>query len=196
MSITLNPVTAEQPLDRPESVWPGDSAKESRCDSFYYQSDMPRVYSENSSKEELVLEHVLEYERQFKVIYDPVRSLLLTPKNEKGIRKFICTTIRPTKLPFVELYDWKKCAKFVADFIDYEELEFPTLYPTIIPSPANVLEWQYGDSFDISIVLCSLLVGVGYKAYVVIGTAPKYITTRNESEMDCPFSLEINDKED
>ena len=47
-----------------------------------------------------------------------------------------------------------------------------------------------------SIVLCSLLIGVGYKAYVVVGTAPKFITTRNESEMECPFSLEMVDKED
>lgn len=31
---------------------------------------------------------------------------------------------------------------------------------------------------------------------MVVGTAPKYITTRDESLMDCPFSLEINDKED
>lgn len=113
----------------------------------------------------------------------------MTPKNEKTVRKFICTTIRPTKLPFVELYEWDKCAKFVADYIDYEELEYPDLYPETIPSPANVLEWQSGDCFDMSVVLCSLLIGVGYKAYVVIGTAPKYITTRNQTDMDCPFSL-------
>ena len=59
-----------------------------------------------------------------------------------------------------------------------------------------MLEWQAGDSFDFSIALCSLLLGAGYDAYVVIGTAPKQITTRDESLMECPFSLEINDKED
>lgn len=40
------------------------------------------------------------------------------------------------------------------------------------------------------------MLGAGYDAYVVIGTAPKFITTRDESLMECPFSLEINDKED
>ena len=40
------------------------------------------------------------------------------------------------------------------------------------------------------------MLGAGYDAYVVIGTAPKQITTRDESLMECPFSLEINDKED
>lgn len=122
--------------------------------------------------------------------------MLLAPKNECDKRKFICTTIRPTKLPFVELYDWEKCSKFIADFLEYEELMNPDEYPDRIPSPANVLLWQAGDSFDFSIALCSLLLGAGYDAYVVIGTAPKYITTRDESLMECPFSLEINDKED
>jgi hypothetical protein len=35
-----------------------------------------------------------------------------------------------------------------------------------------------------SIVLVSLLVGVGFDAYVVIGKAPKEITIRNESLME------------
>lgn len=35
-----------------------------------------------------------------------------------------------------------------------------------------------------SIVLVSLLTGVGFDAYVVIGKAPKEITIRNESLMD------------
>ena len=82
----------------------------------------PRSYFENTSKEELVLEPVLEYKRQFKVMYDPTRKLLLAPKNECGVRKFICTTIRPTKLPYTELYAWEKCAKFISDFLEYEEL--------------------------------------------------------------------------
>ena len=43
---------------------------------------MPRCYTENTSKEELVLQHVDEYARQFEVIYDPLRKLLLQPINE------------------------------------------------------------------------------------------------------------------
>lgn len=150
-----------------------EPAKQSRCDNFYFSDNIPRCYSENTSKEELVLEHVIEYKRQFKIIYDPKRKLFVVPRNERGIRKFICTTLRPTKLPFTELYEWDRCAKFVADYLEYEELPEPTRFPAVLPSPANVLDWQAGDSFDFSIVLCSLLIGVGYDAYVVIGTAPK-----------------------
>ena len=68
-------------------------------------------------------------------------------------------------------------------------------YPAeVIPSPANVLdEWQTGDCFDFAIVLSSLLIGVGYDAYVVYGTAPKQITTKDESDMVCPFSTSFDD---
>jgi hypothetical protein len=37
-----------------------------------------------------------------------------------------------------------------------------------------------------SIVLASLLIGVGYDAYVVYGIAPREITTKNESFMEIP----------
>ena len=169
-----NVIDIEQ-FDEPDPIEPQDSAKMGRCEEFGY-AQPPRCFYENTSKEELVLEHVLEYKRQFKVIYDPLRKLILAPKNERGLRKFICTTIRPTKLPYVELYDWDKCAKFVADYLDYEELEDPIHFPKIVPAPSNILNWQAGDCIDYSIVLCSLLCGAGYDAYVVTGTAPKYIT--------------------
>lgn len=68
--------------------------------------------------------------------------------------------------------------------------------PKIIPSPANVLEWQAGDSFDFAIALCSLLIGCGYDAYVVYGTAPREITTKDEALMECPFPIEMPDNDD
>ena len=129
------------------------------------------------------------------MIYDPLRKLYVVPRNECGLRKFICSTLRPTKLPYTELYEWEHCAKFVADYMEYEELPDPIHFPAVLPSPANVLDWQAGDSFDLSIVLCSLLIGVGYDAYVVIGTAPKKITTKDESLMECPFDIDLPDNE-
>ena len=142
------------------------------------------------------MEHVLDYKKQFKIQRDPTRKLLLAPKNECGKRKFICTTIRPTKLPFTELYEWDQCAAFLADFIEYEELSPPNKLPSRIPSPYNVLQWQAGDSFDTSIVLCSLLIGAGYDAYCVYGSAPKFITTNSvDKNLNCPFDLNIDEEE-
>ena len=179
-------------LEEPDILEPSEPAKIDRCDGFLAESN-PRCYTENTSKEELVNQHVDEYEHQFKVIYDPLRKLLLMPKNEREVKKFICTTIRPTKLPYTQLYEWDKCAKFISDYLEYEELGDPTDFPVHIPSPANVLDWQAGDCFDFAIVLCSLLIGAGYDAYVVYGTAPKRITTKDESRMECPFETAIDD---
>jgi len=126
---------------------------------------------------------VIQYRKEFAMTIDPKRDLFLYPKNECGKYKFISTTIRPTKLAYPELYDYKKCAKFISEFIEYEELNPPFEFPKYIPAPDNVLKWQIGDCFDISIVLCSLLIGAGYNAYVVYGIAPRYITTKDEADL-------------
>src|SRR5690606_19189873 len=100
--------------------------------------------------------------------------------------KFICCTIRPTKVPYPELYDYKKCAAFISEFIEYEELKPPNEFPRYLPAPDNVLLWQIGDCFDMSIVLCSILIGAGYNAFIVYGKAPRYITTKDESNLPPP----------
>jgi hypothetical protein len=38
--------------------------------------------------------------------------------------------------------------------------------------------------------------GCGYDAYCVYGTAPKEITTKDESLMECPFPIEMADNDD
>ena len=38
-------------------------------------------------------------------------------------QKFVCTTIRPTQLPFKELYNWEGAADFVADYLNFEALD-------------------------------------------------------------------------
>jgi len=35
------------------------------------------------------------------------------------------------------------------------------------------------------------LIGAGYDAYIVYGTAPRSITARDQSLMDCPFNLDL-----
>ncbi|CAJ1441172.1 unnamed protein product [Effrenium voratum] len=157
----------------------------------------------NTPKEELLLEHaarrrnlvtgdvgdvveeVREFEDQFVNVYGN-RFLYLCPPNEYGVPKFLPTTLRPTHLPYQELYEYKSCSKFLADFFNYDELHPPDRYPMVIPAPASVLNWQAGDCFDLSIALASLLIGVGYDAYCVSGFAPRFITTRNEARSACP----------
>ncbi|CAD8043995.1 unnamed protein product [Paramecium primaurelia] len=160
-----------------------------RCKDFKEGKDItiPFCYKENSPKEELVLEHVQQFQKQFQLHYDEKRNLFLYPKNECDLYKFICTTIRPQKIGYLELYNYEQCARYMSFFIAYEQLDPPDQFPKVIPSPTNVARWQKGDCFDLSILLCSVLIGVGYDAYCVYGTAPRSITSKNESDLDYIF---------
>lgn len=108
----------------------------------------------------------------------------LTPLNECGVPKFVCTTLRPSLPPFSELHTPEGCAKFVSDFLTYELLEEPLHPPSHMPSPMSVLSWQAADAFDAANVLCSLLLGAGYNAFVVMGYAPLAVTLNDQSNTE------------
>lgn len=165
-----------------------DGAKRSRMESaMTNRNNMPASTLANSKLEQQALEHVDRFQKAFAEIYPKRRPLFLTPLNEAGLRKFVCTTVRPAKLQYTELYSYDSCAQFVSDFIRYEPLENPVQMPDYLPSPASVLTWQVGDAFDMSVLLCSLLIGVGYDAHVVVGYAPRHVTLNDQREGTCPF---------
>ncbi len=57
-----------------------------------------------------------------------------------NLQKFLCTTIRPTYLPYKELYEYDSCAEFVADYLLYEPLKTPTeLVRVCLVIPTSVL---------------------------------------------------------
>lgn len=109
----------------------------------------PYSFAENNAEEVAVLEHVETFRKQFTQLYPQRPTLLLTPKNEYGAevrhrrtgsdeatssevwlndwrdKKLVCTTIKPTKLPFKELSTVEGCAKFVADYFQYKTLIDP-----------------------------------------------------------------------
>ncbi len=82
---------------------------------------------------------------------------------------------------------FKACAEFIANLMDYEPLTNPIACPTYLVSPATVLKWSCGDCFDLSNLLCSYLLGVGYDAYVVCGYAPRWVCLQDQSETECPL---------
>lgn len=66
---------------------------------------------------------MIQYKKQFQEHMNEeneVRELYLYPKNECDVYKFICTTIRPTKLGFLELHNYVDCAKKVSKYVQYE----------------------------------------------------------------------------
>mmetsp|Transcript_69999 Transcript_69999/g.195823 ORF Transcript_69999/g.195823 Transcript_69999/m.195823 type:complete len:880 (-) Transcript_69999:41-2680(-) len=149
--------------------------------------DLPESYTCNSNKEELCLEFVRHFNANYERLYPERKPLFLICPNEYGVDKFVCTTVRPTLLPFREVYDLEKTAEFVSNYLDYEPLEIPTEPPSCLPSPAQVIGWSVGDSYDFAVLLTSFLLGAGYDAFVVSGTAPRWVTLRDMSRSKCPL---------
>lgn len=169
-------VILDPPFDR-------DVAKDYRIRDFVAQTV---TYNTNDSKEKNCLEYVEKWNRQFTQLFPERRPLLLCPFNECGIRKFICTTLRPTKLPYNAIYEYPGTVKFVYEYCVYETLENVKELPSHAPSPHSIFNWQRGDSLDYAVALCSLLLGVGYDAYVVSGYAPEWITHGRQSHLSMP----------
>ncbi|GFR42728.1 hypothetical protein Agub_g3646 [Astrephomene gubernaculifera] len=146
---------------------------------------MPRSFTQHSAHEGRVLQYVQDFQRVFEELYPYRRPLYLTPRNECGVPKFVCTTLRPSQLVYTELYDLDGAAQFVADFLSYEPLEDPLHPPDTLPSPMSILDWRAGDSFDLAVVLASLLIGVGFNAYVVMGYAPFAVVQNDQRNTTC-----------
>lgn len=154
---------------------------------------IPDSYKNNTTREELCLEYIHSFLEQYKELYPKRKQPYMIIENEYGIKKFICSAIRPTQLSYSELYDMYECSSFLAGYVLYEPLDSPTKPPKIIFSPTETLERNTGDCFDLSTLLCSLLIGSGYDAYVVSGHAPKFITLRDQTTTVCPMIPNNND---
>ncbi|ORX87803.1 hypothetical protein BCR32DRAFT_264039 [Anaeromyces robustus] len=146
-------------------------------------NNAPKSYITNSEKENMILKYVSNFNRQYIQQFPNRKKLFLCPENEYGVKKFVCTTIRPTQLPFNEIYDYSSCALFVANYIKYEPLEPSHELPSVLTSPTFTLEKQVGNCFECATLLVSLLRGVGYDAYVVSGYAIADVTLLDESKV-------------
>ena len=59
--------------------------------------------------------------------------------------------------------------------------------PEKLVSPTLVLRQQKGNSFDHSVLLCSLLLGVGYDAYCVCGYGTREVCMMDQTRNICPL---------
>nr|CAH8833855.1 unnamed protein product [Trichobilharzia regenti] len=150
----------------------------------------PNSYKENTLKESRLLEYCENFSRQYEHLCPDRTKLLLIPKNECGIRKFVCTTLTVTRLPYPELYTWEGTAKFVADFLNFVPLIPSTELPKRLLSPMTTIQLQKGTCFEYAMLLCSLLLAVGYDAYVVSGYATRECCYMDETRETCPYLIE------
>ncbi|XP_009864481.1 PREDICTED: coiled-coil domain-containing protein lobo homolog [Apaloderma vittatum] len=150
-------------------------------------SQLPSSYKTNSPKEKKLLRVADHFLQQYTHLCPDRKPLLLPPVNECGVEKFVSTTVRPTLLPYTELYRWDGCASFVSDYLTMEPLRPPVAPPSSLYSPTTILKYQRGNCFDFSVLLCSMLIGAGYDAYCVHGYATREICTLDETLEVCPL---------
>ncbi|KAK7103521.1 dynein regulatory complex subunit 7-like [Littorina saxatilis] len=158
-----------------------------KVEEIFDPADFPPSYKDNLPKELLVLQYADNFRRQYVHLYRDRKPLFLYPVNECMVEKFVCTTIRPTQLPFKELYNWDGAAEFVADYLDFETLEPAYEVPNRMLSPTTVLSRQKGNCFEYSTLLASLLIASGYDAYVVNGYATRETCLADETREICPL---------
>ncbi|XP_021263685.1 dynein regulatory complex subunit 7 [Numida meleagris] len=150
-------------------------------------SQLPDSYKMNSPREKKLLRIADHYHQQYAHLCPERKPLFLHPVNECGVEKFVSTTLRPTLLPYTELYHWDGCASFVSDFLTMEPLKCPLTLPSCLYSPTTILKYQRGNCFDFSVLLCSMLIGAGYDAYCVSGYATHDICSLDETLEECPL---------
>uniref|UniRef100_A0A8B9GPP9 Dynein regulatory complex subunit 7 n=1 Tax=Amazona collaria TaxID=241587 RepID=A0A8B9GPP9_9PSIT len=150
-------------------------------------SQLPSSYKTNSPKEKQLLHIADNFLQQYIHLCPDRKPLFLHPVNECGVEKFVSTTVRPTLLPYTELYYWDGCARFISDYLVMEPLECPITLPSSLYSPTTTLKHRRGNCFDFSFLLCSMLIGAGYDAYCVQGYATLETCTLDETQELCPL---------
>jgi len=179
----LSGMTGNSQIDIPVTVEGRTSQKRHRCQILVTceqsVSNAPLCYKQNSEKERICEAIVNEYAQNNPHLR---QKLFVMSKNEFGVSKCVCSTLKPTLLPYPDMYDSADCSSFVAHFLHFEPLEISDQSPQILPSPSQVLQWGIGDCFDLATVLTSFLIGAGYDAFVVYGKAPEWVCNRDRSK--------------
>ncbi|KAL2300190.1 hypothetical protein Nmel_012154 [Mimus melanotis] len=150
-------------------------------------SHLPSSYKTNSRQEKELLQLADHFFQQYSHLCPDRKPLFIHPLNECGVQKFVSTTVKPTLLPFPDLYYWSGCASFVCDYLIMEPLKCPITPPSSLYSPTTILKYQRGNCFDFAVLLCSLLTGAGYDAYCVHGYATLEMCSLDQTHELCPL---------
>ncbi|NWW32007.1 DRC7 protein, partial [Panurus biarmicus] len=150
-------------------------------------SYLPSSYKTNSWQEKELLQLADHFFQQYTHLCPDRKPLFIHPVNECGVQKFVSTTVRPTLLPYPDMYYWSGCASFVCDYLIMEPLKCPITPPSSLYSPTTILKYQRGNCFDFTVLLCSLLIGAGYDAYCVHGYATLEMCSLDQTQELCPL---------
>lgn len=89
-------------------------------------------------------------------------------------------------MPIARLADADAVAAFVSSYVDYRPLPQPYMLPDSVQPPEQTLELRVGNTLEMALLLCSLLLGQGFDALVVIGYAPADVVQNVQTSQQCP----------
>jgi len=89
-------------------------------------------------------------------------------------------------VPIAGLADVAALAAFVSSYIDYRPLAQPYMLPDHVQCAVATLALRQGSCIDMALLLCSLLLGQGMEAFVVIGYAPADVLHNVQTGQRCP----------
>lgn len=89
-------------------------------------------------------------------------------------------------MPTASLADADAAAAVVSAYVDHRTLPQPYLMPGSVQSPEETLSFRSGNSLEMALLLCSLLLGQGLDAAVIIGYAPLDIGQNVQTSQQCP----------
>ena len=148
----------------------------------------PQSYVTNTDREDQCVDYLKTFESNFESSWKG--KLLLYSKNEFGLLKPICTTLRPTLSHDSQHFQLSSLVKFVSRSLVMEALENPNQNPNVILSQTSVIDRKIGDCFELAILLTSLLLGANYDAFVVFGCASEWICKNDFSRVVLPHEDE------
>eukprot|EP00762_Andalucia_godoyi_P006857 ANDGO_00934.mRNA.1 Coiled-coil domain-containing protein lobo len=152
------------------------------------------------NRDPLILAYVDTFRTQYTQLFPSRSPLFLTAENSDGDEKFVCLSVRPTELPYIELYDLPNIVRFISGYVVYEPMDPPTVLPEVLVGPAATMTRQSGNCFELSVLMTSLLIGAGYDAYVVYGYASRATCNNDLSgtvcDVDVSCELDSVKKED
>lgn len=122
-------------------------------------------------------------------------KIFLTAENENGTRYFLSSFIRPSVLPLIEAHTVDLAATFVANLCNYQILFDFFSQPRCMTTPNFTVQSQIGDCYDLSLLLVTILNGIGYDASVIIGYANRELGFNDLRYRPCP-GIADNGKKD
>ena len=161
--------------------------KEERIDQYFASQQNEEPQEEQLKPEYLAfLEKINDFQIQFYKDNPYRMRVFLTAENENGTPYFLSSYIRPSVLPLIEAHNVELAAEFVANLCNYQPLFDFFSQPRCITTANFTAKTQFGDCYDLSVLLTTLLTGIGYGAFVVVGYANREITLGDLRYKSCP----------